>query len=74
MNINSKFSIELNGVLLNNDEYGGTSDTKVTIRQKDKQGLIFSFGTGLQFYKRGYDIIKQNIILSSSPYTSSANS
>jgi hypothetical protein len=71
MNINSKFSIELNGVLLNNDEYGGTSDTKVTIRQKDKQGLIFSFGTGLQFYKRGYDIIKQNIILSSSPYTSS---
>lgn len=71
MNYNDKFSVQLNGVLLNLDEYSGTSETKLTIRQKDKEGLVFSFGTALQFYKRGYDIIKQNLIQSPTPYTSS---
>jgi hypothetical protein len=60
----------LNGVLLNDDEFDGTADSKITIRQKDKEGLAFSYGNNLQLYGRARDIVFDNVINTASPFTS----
>lgn len=59
----------LNNVVLNDDEFDGTRDSRVTIRQRDKSGLAFSYGNNLQFYGRARDIIFSEIINSPNPNT-----
>lgn len=68
-----KFKVILNGQELQSVDYSGTKDSKIIIRQKDKEGLVFSYSNNVRLIGEGRQIINDNILNSVNPWTSSVS-
>lgn len=63
------FQIILNGVSLNPSDFSGTKDSKVVIKTKDKTRNTYSYSNDIELYGQGRQIIVDNIINATNPYT-----
>ncbi len=68
-----KFDVILNGQTLQRKDYSGTKDSKIIIRQKDKEGLVFSYSNNIKLFGEGRQIIFDEIINAAQPFTSSVS-
>lgn len=70
---NQKFDVILNGQSLQSIDFSGTEDSKIVIRQKDKDGLVFGYSNSIKLTGEGRQIIFDNIINATLPFTSSVS-
>lgn len=68
-----KFDVILNGQSLQSADFSGTKDSKIVIRQKDKDGLVFSYSNNVKVFGEGRQIIFDNILNAVNPWTSAVS-
>lgn len=68
-----KFDVILNGQSLQSADFSGTKDSKIVIRQKDKDGLVFSYSNNITVIGEGRQIIFDNILNAINPWTSAVS-
>lgn len=66
-----KIKVILNGIDLETKDFSGTKDSRIVIRQRDKDGAVFSYANNIQLRGQGRSIIFDNLINSPNPFTSS---
>jgi hypothetical protein len=66
-----KIKVILNGVDLPTSNFSGTRDSKLVIRQKDKDGLVYSYANNIELRGDGRNIIFDEVLNSTNPFTAS---
>lgn len=66
-----KIKVILNGVDLDTKDFSGTKDSRIVIRQRDKDGAVFSYANDIELRGQGRNIIFDNIVNAPNPFTAS---
>lgn len=66
-----KVKVILNGVDLPTKAFSGTKDSRIVIRQRDKDGAVFSYANSIELRDVGRQIIFDEIINAPNPFTAS---